>query len=484
MMIKFHSAGRSGRAAAEYLEAEKDHKDRERENVEVLRGDPFRVGQIADSLDFKHRYSSAVIAWAPEDEPTPEQINEVLDDFEHLAWAGLDPDRYAWAAIRHDDQDGGTHVHILAARVDLATGKSLNIAPPGWQKDYDPLRDFHNEKHHWARPDDPARARIVQPGHQALIDADHRKDRLATEPDPKALLTGHLQDLIANGNITNRADIIQELETFGEITRAGKNYVSVRLPNSDKPIRLKGVIYEHDFSAGSIGTNKAESRRKTGQSPARDRNRAGQTYQLHQEAVRRRGEYNRRRYKQPEISDSPETLMGHASPVFSDLHTTVRPHCGPVLDGQILRKQDYQTREHRPGTEGRRGENRPPVLRSGGTETSMRADRSQSRTLRRRRRLQDHKGVLNDDRTRDQVNHLSEIDARQTRYYHSGIEKYRRVNRDLKHKSEFANSLIRAIQQGVGLLKESTIPFTVWLKRVLVRALKTKQQHRDYNRVG
>ena len=71
MMIKFHSAGRSGRAAAEYLEAEKDHKDRERENVEVLRGDPFRVGQIADSLDFKHRYSSAVIAWAPEDEADP-----------------------------------------------------------------------------------------------------------------------------------------------------------------------------------------------------------------------------------------------------------------------------------------------------------------------------------------------------------------------------------------------------------------------------
>ena len=41
MMIKFHSAGRSGRAAAEYLEAEKDHKDRERENVEVLRRRPI-----------------------------------------------------------------------------------------------------------------------------------------------------------------------------------------------------------------------------------------------------------------------------------------------------------------------------------------------------------------------------------------------------------------------------------------------------------
>ena len=29
---------------------------------------------VADSLDFEHRYTAGVIAWAPEDEPTDEQI--------------------------------------------------------------------------------------------------------------------------------------------------------------------------------------------------------------------------------------------------------------------------------------------------------------------------------------------------------------------------------------------------------------------------
>ena len=53
MMIKFHKAGASGGDAADYLEGEKDHKGRSRENVEVLRGDPFRVGQIADSLELQ-----------------------------------------------------------------------------------------------------------------------------------------------------------------------------------------------------------------------------------------------------------------------------------------------------------------------------------------------------------------------------------------------------------------------------------------------
>lgn len=143
MMIKFHKAGRSGGSAADYLEDVKDHKGRPREKVEVLRGDPYRVGQVADSLNFKHRLTAGVIAWAPEDNPGPEHIDEVLNDFERLAWAGLDSDRYAWSAVRHDEPSGGIHVHIMAARVDLQTGKSLNIAPPGWQRDFDPLHELH-----------------------------------------------------------------------------------------------------------------------------------------------------------------------------------------------------------------------------------------------------------------------------------------------------------------------------------------------------
>ena len=64
--------------------------------VEVLRGNPDMVAAVADSLDFERKYTSAVIAWAPEDRPTDEQIEAVLDEFEKTAWAGLEQDRYAW----------------------------------------------------------------------------------------------------------------------------------------------------------------------------------------------------------------------------------------------------------------------------------------------------------------------------------------------------------------------------------------------------
>ena len=127
MHIKFlaHGTGSAGKAAG-YLLGERDAAGEPREGVEVLRGDPHQTAAMADALDFEHRYTSGVIAWAPDDHPTDEQIEAVLDEFEKTAWAGLEPDRYAWAAVLHREEGGGAHVHILAARCDLETGRSLN----------------------------------------------------------------------------------------------------------------------------------------------------------------------------------------------------------------------------------------------------------------------------------------------------------------------------------------------------------------------
>ena len=55
------------------------------------------VAAVTDSLEFERKYTSVVIAWAPDDRPTDEQIEAVLDEFEKTAWAGLKPDRYRGA---------------------------------------------------------------------------------------------------------------------------------------------------------------------------------------------------------------------------------------------------------------------------------------------------------------------------------------------------------------------------------------------------
>ena len=126
LIVPAHGTG-SARNAANYRFGERDAAGKLREGVEVLRGDPNEVADVADSLEFEHKYTSSVIAWAPDDEPTDAEIETFLDAFEETAWAGLEPDRYAWAAVLHRER-GGAHVHILAARRDLETGRSLNIA--------------------------------------------------------------------------------------------------------------------------------------------------------------------------------------------------------------------------------------------------------------------------------------------------------------------------------------------------------------------
>ena len=191
MLVKFLARGTgSAGAAADYLLGERDAAGEPREGVEVLRGDPHQVAAVADTLEFDHKYTSGVIAWAPDDAPTDADIGAVLDEFERTAWAGLEPDRYAWAAVLHRERGGGAHVHVLAARCDLETARSLNIAPPGWEKTFGPLRDAFNHEHGWSRPDDPARARVQQPGHRAYVEAARLRTGLALESKPRDLIPG------------------------------------------------------------------------------------------------------------------------------------------------------------------------------------------------------------------------------------------------------------------------------------------------------
>ena len=74
MMIKFLARG-TGSAVADYLTRklspahEQDRnqdQDPEKtpEKVKVLRGNPHQVAAVADGLEFEHKYTSGVLAWA------------------------------------------------------------------------------------------------------------------------------------------------------------------------------------------------------------------------------------------------------------------------------------------------------------------------------------------------------------------------------------------------------------------------------------
>ncbi len=251
MHIKFLKHGRgSAQRAVAYLLAEKDHQGLERTGVEVLRGDPRLVASVAEALPFAHRYSSGVVSWSAEEQPTEEEIEGVLEDLGQAFTAGFDdPSRVAWTAILHRESHGSCHLHVLVARVDLATGKSYNPAPPGWQRTFDALRDAWNWEKGWARPDDPLRARTLQKGHLHLLEASALRAERDYAEDPKAVVHRYLVQRIENGLIRNRREMVEALEEAGLLVpRQGKDYLTVQDPETGARYRLKGAIYGADFT--------------------------------------------------------------------------------------------------------------------------------------------------------------------------------------------------------------------------------------------
>ena len=334
MHVKFIARGTgSAKAAVDYLLGERDAAGKLRDGVEVRRGDPDAVAAVADSLKFEHKYTSGVIAWAPEDRPTDAQIEAVLDKFEQTAWAGLQPDRYAWTAVEHRERGGGVHVHVLAARCDLETGKSLNIAPPGWQKTFGPLRDAFNHEHGWSRPDDPARARTQQPGHRAYIDAAKLRAGLAVEADPRAVIRDYLVQRVEHGVVRSRADVVAALkEAELDVPRQGKDYVTALDPETGKRWRLKGALYEHDFNPERLGRPAAA---EVGERPQGDRGDrrtgAAAAWRELEQRCEERAAFHRSRYGGVDRTDQGRADAGVAPSVGGGperLSRYVRRHLG------------------------------------------------------------------------------------------------------------------------------------------------------------
>ena len=315
MHIKFLARGTgSARDAADYLLGARDAAGKPREGVEVLRGNPDMVAAVADSLGFEHKYTSGVIAWAPDDQPTDEQIEAVLDAFEETAWAGLEPDRYAWAAVLHRERGGGAHVHVLAARCDLETGRSLNIAPPGWRRTFDPLRDAFNHEHGWGRPDDPARARVQQPGHRAYVEAARLRAGLRLESSPRDLIRDYLLQRVGHGTVRDRADVVSALREAGlEVPRQGKDYITALDPETGDRWRLKGELYGENFERERFDRTAAETAgARTQGDRGVDRERARTARRELAARREERAQYNRARYGGSDRADARTAHEGVA----------------------------------------------------------------------------------------------------------------------------------------------------------------------------
>ena len=309
MLNKFLQHGKGDPAlASSYVLDDVDHLNVARADVQVLRGDPQTFTAIAQSIQNEWKYTSGAICWSVEDNPTDDDINEYLDAFEAHAFAGLKPNQYHFTAVLHEEPNGSKHIHFLVPRVELTTGKALNIAPPGHESYFDPLRDYFNYKKGWSRPDDPKLKRDTQtPDHDHFQQVSALKAGLSvgkTAKDIREVIGVYIEQRIQFGEIKNRHDVINALNDveIGEITRISDNFISVKPLGSEKAIRLRGAFYESEFSVESYIENRTRKENDAGASNTsrfiseQDKEYAEELRARVTELAQKRAAYNEHRY--------------------------------------------------------------------------------------------------------------------------------------------------------------------------------------------
>ena len=315
MIRLFRHGDGSGRVAVRYLLAEEVAAyDEERRRIkgktevrtvlpEVLQGDPEQTIALIDSNFRKWRYTSGVLAFAAEDQPTEDELFSVMDDFESAVFAGLEADQYNCLWVKHAHK-GNVELHFIVPRIELYDGAAFNPAPPRSESYFNAFRDYWNTAKGWASPNDHNRRRTLR---HVFEQEDRTQIRDA--------IRAHVISKIELGQIRDHKDVLaalKELEEDGmEIKppRPSKrppkkpaSKVVMRVIGSEgtsQTYRLSDRIFHEDWSydewvaAKNTGTNRAggESVRRP------DLARAERLRRSLEKAVARRAGLNRERYE-------------------------------------------------------------------------------------------------------------------------------------------------------------------------------------------
>ena len=305
MIISFFASGTGGGAApVDYLTAREVLAYDENRNLirdddgtpltkirdplpEVLHGNPDRTRDLIDASANKWSYTAGVVSFADSDQPSEDAQQEAIELFEALAFAGLEADQYDCLWVRHV-HEGNVELHFCTPRLELATGRALNIAPPGHEAAFGTLRDVLNKTHGWADPMEPGLARDFKLVRESADRAEARQ-----------VIVSALYDQIGAGLITDRASMVAFFEDTGfEVTRQAAKSISVRDPEFSKPFKLEGVLTHENWS--TIRHAEIAAEYETGADANRTRRLGGLSHEPLRadlaDHVERRTEYNEERY--------------------------------------------------------------------------------------------------------------------------------------------------------------------------------------------
>lgn len=407
MIVGFSKHGTGGgKGPTEYV-TNPEREGREENPPITVRGDSELTKQLIDSLDFKWKYTSGVLSFAPDEVITPKMESEIIDRFESVAFAGLERDQYNILWVRHS-HSGHHELHFITPRVELETGKSLNIKPPGdrAREHFDDFRSEINAKYGLADPTDPDREKnIASPNHELKVAAEALRKGKKAPDNMRQLIDEVLTQRAVKGLIRSRDDVLNHVNQLGlKTTREGKNYITVSDPNSQGRWRLKGGLYAQDFEPSTAIERANIARERDYSKPDQEAARRYETRVEHH--ISARAEYNQSRYQTPK---SKCELVHDIEPVHVAIDNRNHPLDG-YIRGQLGSNAISYEQDHKVGTERsdireKRREDRFFEVRR--QEPALREDRHRSGAI--SGRLQNFEGVLNDGTRKSFIERLEEF---------------------------------------------------------------------------
>ncbi|NOJ66191.1 relaxase/mobilization nuclease domain-containing protein [Helicobacter pylori H13-1] len=240
MLVKFwgtNQGGGDGDGSVNYLLNERVKQG----TAKVLKGDANLTKSLLLSLTQKHKACVGCLSF--EESNIDESLKyELMESFENALLTQEMQGRYNILWVEHTDK-GRLELNFVIPKIELGRQKAFN---PYYHKvdlkRIDTWQNVVNLKYTFTNPKDLKKQQI----------SNYHNTKT---PQGKAIfknykeLDNYLYNAVTQGLLNSRAEIIELLQASNyEITRQGKDYISVKLPNQQKAKRLKGIIYDERFT--------------------------------------------------------------------------------------------------------------------------------------------------------------------------------------------------------------------------------------------
>lgn len=237
------SKSRGGTSAKDYLLG----KGNDRVNARLLKGDPDITTEVINGLKFAKTYTSGGIHFAYDEakDLTEQDKYDIIESFEKTMFPNLEESQVSGYWVEHTDKtnekgERRLELNFIYANVDLETGKALPVYYHANDKHLTSAwRDYTNIKYDLIDPLEVQRRQTIKIASNL---PKHKKEILN---DIHEIITAK----VVEGEIKNRADIVETLENIDGIELLGKplknKYITIKDPdNNGKNIRLRGAIYD------------------------------------------------------------------------------------------------------------------------------------------------------------------------------------------------------------------------------------------------